>query len=147
MKFFALFSLGLLAGALITVQSIFNSALGQRDGYLGTMITINIISLVIVVTLIFLFPQTANLRQLPGASEWYLYLSAAMGVFIVLVPIVLVPQIGATALITALVVGQLLLALVVDQFGLFNSPRIEVTIPRVIGALLLVAGTMLIVQE
>jgi transporter family-2 protein len=50
-------------------------------------------------------------------------------------------------MITALVVGQLLLALVVDQFGLFASPKIEITIPRLIGAAFLVLGTLLVVQE
>jgi transporter family-2 protein len=147
MKFFALFALGLLAGGMITVQSIFNSALGKRVGYFGTMITISVISFVIILTVIAIFPHTANLRQLPGSSEWYLYLSGVMGVVIVLAPIVLIPHLGATSMITALVVGQLLLALVVDQFGLFASPKIEITIPRLIGAAFLVLGTLLVVQE
>jgi transporter family-2 protein len=62
-------------------------------------------------------------------------------------PILLIPRIGATSTLTALVVGQLLMALLVDHFGLLSSPRIEVNLPRIAGAMLLVAGAFLIARK
>jgi transporter family-2 protein len=63
---------------------------------------------------------------------------------IVSASIYLLPQIGSTATLTALVVGQLSAALVIDHFGLFGSPRIEVNLGRLAGVAFLVLGAYLI---
>jgi transporter family-2 protein len=77
-------------------------------------------------------------------SEWYLYLGGVLGVVILAAPIILIPRIGATSTLTALVVGQLFLALIIDQFGLFGLPRIEINLTRIIGLVLLVSGAILL---
>jgi uncharacterized membrane protein YdcZ (DUF606 family) len=43
-----------------------------------------------------------------------------------------------------MVMGQLFLALVVDHFGLFASPKIEATLVRVLGAALVIGGAFLV---
>src|SRR5512143_1386488 len=126
MKLIILFLVGTAAGSLITLQSVFNAGLGKRTGILGSFLLLTIVSFVFVSVLILLFPKTASLSSLPGPGEWYLYLGGLLGLGIVAAPIFLVPQIGATTTLTALVVGQLLLALFVDNFGLFGTPKIEI---------------------
>lgn len=147
MKFSILFLLGILAGAMITIQSILNSALGRKTGNLGSVLILTIVSIVVLLLLITLFPNTANLRQTPGVSEWYLYIGGVLGIAILAAPIFLIPQIGATSTLTALVMGQLLLALVIDHFGLFSFPKIEINLIRVIGLVLLVLGAILIIKR
>jgi len=139
-----LFAIGVLAGSLITIQSVLNSTLGQRAGYFGSVLILTLVSIAVLAVLIVLFPSTADFRHLPGLSEWHLYLGGALGVAILAAPIVVIPKIGATATLTALVMGQLLLALVVDHFGLFASPRIEADLPRLAGVFLVVLGAFLI---
>lgn len=139
-------AVGIFAGGLITVQSVLNSTLGQRAGYLGSVLILTLVSMSILLVLIFLVPDTANFRQLPEPSQWYLYLGGLLGIAILAAPIVLIPRIGTTATLTALVLGQLLLALLVDNFGLFAAPRIEVGLGRVIGIILVVLGAFLAVR-
>jgi transporter family-2 protein len=146
MKFTALFLLGIIAGSMITIQNILNSALGKRTGNLGSVLLLTLVSIALLLVLIALFPGMADLKQLPRLSEWYLYVGGVLGVVILATPIFLIPRIGATSTLTALVVGQLVLALVVDHFGLFSFPRIEINIPRIMGLVLLVAGALLIKQ-
>jgi transporter family-2 protein len=67
-----------------------------------------------------------------------------LGIAILAAPIFLIPRIGATSTLTALVLGQLLLALLVDHFGLFAAPRIAADGWRIAGMLLLVAGAFLV---
>lgn len=146
MKFFSLFTLGIIAGSMITVQSVLNSALGQKTGNFGSVLVLTVISMALLVILIVAFPTTADLKNIPGISEWYLYLGGALGVAILAAPIFLIPRIGATSTLTALVVGQLLLALIIDHFGLFSFPKIEINSMRIMGLALLVAGAFLIKQ-
>jgi transporter family-2 protein len=77
-------------------------------------------------------------------SEWYLYVGGVLGVAILAAPIFLIPRIGATSTLTALVVGQLFLALIIDHFGLFSFPKIEINFMRTMGIMLLVVGAFLI---
>jgi transporter family-2 protein len=142
-----LFVLGVVAGALITLQSIINAGLGKRAGDLGAVFVVTLVSIAALIPLLLLFPSTGHLRSLPGPSQWYLYLGGLLGIIIILAPILLVPRIGATATLTALVVGQLGLAVIIDQFGLLGAPRIALSPARLLGVLLLVLGTFFIVRK
>ena len=146
MKLSLYFTTGIFAGAMITVQSVLNSALGKKAGNLGSVLLLTIVSVAVLIVLIIQFPKTANWRNIPGISEWYLYFGGVLGVAILAAPIFLIPRIGATNTLTALVVGQLFLAMIIDQFGIFGFPKIEINMMRVSGIILLVLGTFLIKQ-
>jgi transporter family-2 protein len=130
-----LFGLGIVAGAMITVQSVLNASLGGRAGLLGSVLLLTLVSIALLIALILVFPSTANFRSLPGPSEWYLYLAA---------PIFLVPRLGAALTLTAIVLGQLVLAVVIDHFGLLAAPKIEASLLRVGGVALIALGAFLV---
>jgi transporter family-2 protein len=136
--------LGVLAGGLIAVQSALNSGLGQRTGNFGSVLLLTFISAIFLIMLIMLFPASANFRNLPGISEWYLYVGGVLGIVILAAPIYLVPRIGTTSTLMALILGQSITALLIDQFGLFASPRIEIGFARGIGVLLVIIGAYLV---
>jgi transporter family-2 protein len=138
--------LGILAGALITIQSVLNAALGERTGNLGSVLMLTLVSIVVLLFLILLFPGTADFRAAPGLARWYLYLGGVLGIAILAAPIFLIPRIGATSTLTALVLGQLLLALLIDHFGWFAAPRITADGWRIAGMLLVVAGAFLVTR-
>lgn len=147
MRMLALFVVGVVAGGMIAVQAVLNAALGKRTGDLGSVLLVTLVSIAVVVPLLLIFPGTSNLRALPGPSQWYLYLGGVAGVIIVGVPILLVPRIGATATVTALIVGQLTLAVIIDHFGWLGTPRSELSLTRALGVAVLVLGTLLIVRK
>lgn len=144
MKFILLSSVGMIAGGLIAIQSVLNSSLGQRVGNLGSVLVLTIVSAIFVIFLILLFPATSELRSLPGFSEWYLYVGGILGVGILAAPIFLVPRIGTTSTLIAIVLGQSLFALIIDHFGLFASPKIELNLARAAGVFLVAVGAYLV---
>jgi transporter family-2 protein len=145
-KFILLFMVGIASGSFIAFQSILNSALGRRVGNFGSVFIVTIGSLLLVTALILAWPATSSLKALPGPRQWYLYLGGILGIFIVVTPILLVPRIGTTSTLTALIVGQLVTALILDQIGILGAPRIPFSITRLIGALLLVVGAVLVAR-
>ena len=136
--------LGIIAGGLIAIQSVLNASLGQRIGNLGSVLVLTLISAVTLVILIIIFPTSSNLSSLPSLSEWYLYIGGVLGVAILAAPIFLVPRIGTTSTLIAIVLGQLTIALVIDQFGLFASPKIGISSVRILGILLVALGAYLV---
>lgn len=139
-----LFGLGVLAGVMITVQSVLNSSLGTYAGVLGAVLVLTFVSIAVLVVLILLIPSTANFRGLPGLSEWYLYVGGVLGVIILAAPIFLIPRIGAAVTLTAIVVGQLTFAVAVDHFGLLAAPKVEASLLRIAGVALVAVGAFLV---
>jgi transporter family-2 protein len=58
--------------------------------------------------------------------------------------VVLTPKIGAAAVMGLAITGQLLAGLVVDKAGFLGAPMHEITLGRMAGAGLLVAGVVMI---
>ena len=144
LRFLLLSGLGVIAGGLIAIQSVLNASLGQRVGNLGSVLVLSLLSALILVVLIVIFPATANFSNLPGISDWYLYIGSGLGIVILVTPIYLVPRIGTTSTLIAIVLGQTLLALIIDHFGLFASLKIELNLARGIGVLLVILGAYLV---
>ncbi len=119
------FLIGTGAGALITVQSVLNAALGKRTGSLGSVLLLTLVSIALLIPLVLLIPGTADLRQLPGPSQWYVYAGGLLGIAILATPIVLMPRIGPTATFTALVI----------------------TVTKMLGLALLVGGALLVTRR
>ena len=50
-------------------------------------------------------------------------------------------------LVALVLAGQLIVALIVDQFGILGYPQIAVTPTRLLGAALLLAGALLVMRR
>ncbi len=144
LRLYLLSGLGIVTGGLIAFQSVLNASLGQRIGNLGSVLVLTFISAIVLIVLIFFLPSTSNFRNLPDISEWYLYFGGFLGVAILAAPIYLVPRIGTTSTLIAIVLGQSLIALAIDHFGLFASPKIEINLARGAGVLLVAIGAYLV---
>lgn len=141
-----LLGIGVVAGASIAVQSVLNATLGQRLGNLGSVLVLTFVSIATLLFIILLFPSGASFSSLPGWGQWYLYAGGILGVVVLAAPIYLVPRVGTTYTLVAMVLGQLLAALVIDGAGLLASPRIEPTLPRIAGVVLVAIGAFLVVK-
>ncbi|MCV5991508.1 DMT family transporter, partial [Escherichia coli] len=58
--------------------------------------------------------------------------------------IFMIPKLGATTVLALMVVGQMLLSLMLDHYGLLGIPVYPVTGIRLLGFVLLVHGVVLI---
>ena len=145
-KSFLFPALGVLAGGLLAVQSILNAALGQRSGVLTSMVVLSLISVATLLLILAAFPHSIDFKALPGLPHAYLYLGSLLGLAILATPIFLVPRIGTASTLITIVLGQLLLALLIDHFGFLGSPKIAMTLPRLAGALLAATGAFLVLK-
>ncbi|MBN2499818.1 MAG: DMT family transporter, partial [Anaerolineales bacterium] len=66
MKYVWLILLGIAAGGMIALQSVLNAELGKRTGNFGSVFLLTIVSITVLVVLMLVFPQTANLKNAPG---------------------------------------------------------------------------------
>ena len=136
-----------LAGALVAMQAPINSGLGKSIGTFAAAT----VSFAIGTTLLLLicvsvgggFGDIAQARHL----EWYYLTGGALGAAYVTTVLVSVRELGAGGVTAATIAGQLSMSVVLDRAGVLGLPEKAVTVPRVLGVLLLAAGVFLIVRD
>ncbi len=142
----ALFLLAaIIVGGLLTTQGIINSRLSLS---LDHPLQASFISFATATIIIFAFmlirgialPSPAMLKPLPP----YLFLGGLLGLTYVTTVLVLMPKIGATNVIFAIFVGQTVIALVVDHFGVAGLPKHQLDLPRIAGVAMLFTGLYLV---
>ena len=78
-----------------------------------------------------------------GPLPWWAWIGGLFGAFYVTLAIVGVPKVGAAVVVACAVFGQLTAALAMDSFGWLDVPKVPVTPWRIVGALLLFTGVLL----
>jgi transporter family-2 protein len=135
-----------IVGAIIPVQAVLNSRLGRQTGgpLMGALMSFfrGMICLIII-NLIVNGHAVISLR--PSATgPWYIWLGGVMGAVFVGY-ITWINQQQGMALTFALVVsGQIFISLLIDHFGLFGSAIRAITLEKIIGAVLIVGGIILV---
>lgn len=81
-----------------------------------------------------------------AAAPWWVWLAAAFSIFTV-VSIIALPRVGAATVIAATVFGQLTAAGVLDHFGWLGVPQVRFNWWRIGGAVLLLAGTVMMQRK
>ena len=138
--------LTLFVGAMIPAQAVLNTRLGRQIGgpLMGSLMSFTI-GIICLFALNLATNPSAVIQLKPTATgPWYLWLGGVLGAIFVGY-ITWVNQQQGVALTFALVVsGQIFMSLVIDQYGLFGSMIQPITLEKIIGAVLIIAGLILI---
>ena len=73
-----------------------------------------------------------------------MWAGGAFGVCFVALAVMLLPKLGASGFVALALTGQVIASMVLDHFGLFGLVEKQLTASRVLGALLLIGGVVLI---
>ena len=138
--------LTLIIGALMPVQAILNTRLGRQIGgpLMGSLMSffVGIICL-FVLNLSLNYTSVVQLKP-SSTSPWYIWLGGLLGAIFVGY-ITWVNQKQGMALTFGLVVsGQIFISLLIDHYGLLGSAIRTITLEKIIGALLIITGLVLI---
>jgi bacterial/archaeal transporter family-2 protein len=133
------------AGVLMSVQPLINARLGRRTGLFESAFISFLVGTVALVIIIIFFGQgdLGAARGLP----WYLFTGGLIGVFVVTTMIVVIPRVGSGIGMIAVLTGQMLMATLIDYFGLLGVPSVSIGPARIIGLLLLFVSMRLIVGK
>lgn len=138
--------LGILAGALIAMQAPINAQLARGLGFplaaAAASFLAGTVALVIIATVASQAQGAAIAWRAPPL--WMFIVGGCLGAAYVTCAIILTPKLGAAATMAFIVAGQLIAGLTLDHFGYFGLATREVTAGRVGGAVLLLAGALLI---
>jgi len=138
--------LGVLAGAFIAVQAPVNSELSRGLGFPVAAAAISFLAGAAVLGLVSTVIVKAQGIALDwrAPAPWLFIAGGCLGGAYVTTATILAPRLGAASLMAFMVTGQLLTGMLIDRLGLFGLAVREVSVGRIAGALLLIAGALMI---
>lgn len=133
-------------GALLPLQALINARLGHATaGPLFASFVSFLVGTVVLTTALLLTRTALPSAQTAAAVPSWAWSGGVIGAVFVLSATVLVPRIGAAALISTVVLGQILGSLLLDHYGVLNVPR-PVDAVRIVGAVLVAVGALMVVR-
>jgi bacterial/archaeal transporter family-2 protein len=129
-----------LAGA---VQAAVMGELGERVGIVPAVAFSVIVALLLGLAALLVWERSfAGVHATLHEPAW-LWLGGLMSIYIVLAITVGPPRIGVTATVGIVIAGNLVMAAVIDRYGLLGQDVIPIDRWRLLGLLLLAAGAAL----
>jgi transporter family-2 protein len=138
-----LFALG--AGALISLQAPINAEAAARLGNPIAASTLSFcVGTVALIAITLLMRQDVNFSALKTMPLYVLLSGGLLGAMYVTANLMLAPRIGVAALIALGIAGQLVAALLLDRYGLFDLVARELSVGRIGGTLMVIAGAVMV---
>ena len=136
---------GVFAGIVSTGQMVVNARLAAalNSPYWAAATSFAIGTVCAFVTLFSTGARVPPVSVLT-AVPWWAWLGGVLSATFIIVSIVVARPLGAALLIGSVVVGQLVAGVLIDHYGWFGMPIQPVSVVRLVGAILLVAGVILI---
>lgn len=135
-----------IVGVGLAAQAAINTSLREFVG--GPVIAAAIsflVGLVFLVVMAAVVGATTGVEPLRvGAAPWWAWVGGVIGGAYIVVSIVLTPKVGVGVVIALAVAGQLVGALLIDQFGLFGLPARQLSPLRALGVVFLICGAALV---
>jgi len=134
----------LLAGAMIALQAPTNVMLAKAGGspVLAALISFAVGTASLSAVWLASGPRPGLAPF--GALPWYAWVGGVYGAMYVAIAAYAAPRLGLASLITIGIAGQILMALWLDHMGALGLTRQPISTMRVVGALLVVAGVVLV---
>lgn len=131
-------------GTLFALQAPINMRLGQMMGgpLIGAFLSFLTGTIVLSVVLA-LQRKPVLLSQIPHTSAW-MWIGGTLGAFMVFASIYSVGRLGSAAMLALVIGGQVLASLIIDHYGLLVPHAVPLSPLRVAGALVMVAGVLMI---
>ncbi len=132
------------AGVVIGLQSGVNARLGTQLGHplVAALTSFTIGGTTLLILCLGLRLPLPSREQ--WTAPWWVWTGGLLGAAFVTAQATLPTRLGVTAFVVLVVAGQLLIALVMDQFGWLDLQVRPVTVQKLIGVVLLVAAVVLI---
>lgn len=136
-----------LSGAAMAFQGTLNSVFGKMVGIWESILAVHIIGtvtvLIIMVVMGMNFSGFSRLTQVP----WYVYLGGVLNVVIVYAVVYSMPKIGVGNATTAIIITQVLTAILIDCTGAFGMKKYEFHYLDLLGVILLAVGARILLVD
>lgn len=132
----------LLGGITLSAQSAINGTFSRKAGTIETTL-LTFLTGTMFLSIFILFFGRGNVLAVLEVPKWQLS-AVFLGVLFLLFIVTAVPRIGVIATNITVIIGQLVIGIVIDNFGWFNSIVIPLDWKRSVALLFMIIALYLI---
>ena len=136
------FLIAILSGALMSVQGVFNTQVTKVSGIWLASAFVQLTALLVCVAA-WLIKERTPVTSLFLVQPKYMLLGGVIGAFITITVIKAMDMLGPAKAVMFIVISQLLVAYVIEIFGMFGVEKQPLEWRRVIGMAIAIAGVIL----
>ncbi|MGO4371290.1 DMT family transporter [Paenibacillus sp. 2TAB19] len=130
----------LLGGIFVSIQSVFNTRLSEKAGFWMTNTFVHGTGFALSL-LIMLMLKDGSFSKLLTVNKLY-WLGGSLGVIIVFSVMKGITALGPAYSVALLLIAQLIVALLIDSFGLFGIEKVPFTMNKMFGIAIMIAGVI-----
>lgn len=138
--------LAAVSGSAMALQGTFNAALGKVIGLWESTLVVHLLGSAVTLIIILVGVGFNNFGKL-GEVPWYAFLGGVLNVIIIYLVARTIPQVGVGNATTAIIVAQILTAVLVDSLGAFGMKKLDFNYLDLLGIALLAVGTRILLID
>ena len=136
--------MALILGAILPLQAAINARLSKTAGS-PVMAALFLLRSALSAYYFLFVTRQFNLQWIISQrSPWWVWVGGLLGTFFVAGIVILLPRLGVALAFSLVIAGQMLAAMIFDQFGWLGVSIREISFGKIAGAILLIAGVVLI---
>ena len=136
------FLIAVISGALMSVQGVFNTQVTKSSGIWAANAFVQFTALLVCLIAWFLFERSSFMDVLRVEPK-YMLLGGVMGAGITYTVIKGMAMLGPAKAVMVIVVAQLIVAYLIELFGLFGVEKQPLEIRKVAGMVIAIAGIII----
>ena len=134
-----------VVGGILALQAPINAGLGRATGSLAAALVSFTIGTLVLVVVVAVSGEAGSLASTFDVG-WYYLIGGVLGAMYVTTALITVRSIGAGGVAAATITGQLAVSVLIDRLGILGLERTPLSVSRIAGVALLMAGTYLVVR-
>ncbi|GAA6114255.1 DMT family transporter [Apilactobacillus apinorum] len=145
-----LFGLGILAGLVLPIQTSVNTNLKNRVGgspFLASMLSFTIGTVALLLSTVISGQSLLFSTSLFTHQPMWIWLGGVFGVIGLTTNVLIFPYLGAVQTVIMPIAGQIIMGMIIDNFGLFDAEYHGFTLLRLLGVILLIVGILMVVMD
>lgn len=140
--------IALVSGALMAIQGVFNTGVTKQTSIWLASAWVGFSGFVVAFVLWFIFEKNdAGIMSLFRVDNKYMLLGGVIGAFITWTVIQSMSSLGPAKASLLIVISQLLIAYLIELFGLFEVEKVEFQWTKLLGIIVAIAGFILFKWE
>lgn len=125
--------IAIISGALMSIQGVFNTGITEETSIWVSTSFVQFTALIISLGAWLIFERDINVMNLFKIDRKYMLLGGVIGAFITYTVIKSISSLGPAKGILTIVISQLLIAYLIEVFGLFGVEKVDFELRKVIG--------------
>lgn len=132
--------IAMISGALMSIQGVFNTGVTKETSLWVSSSFVQFSALIVCLIAWFITGRESSFSELLKIDHKYMLLGGAMGAFITITVIKSMSAIGPAKAAMVIVVAQLLIAYLIELFGIFGVEKAQFDMRKLLGLGIVVAG-------